>query len=272
MKITRAIFLFSCCLQIGFAQKVLVIAHRGASGLAMENSISAFDKAIQSGADYIETDVHQTKDSVVVVMHDFSVNRTCVVTKELKNNYGAKAGLKEISVAEFRGLKLKGSEEAPPTLEEAIKFIGGRCRLMIELKKGSDYYPGIEERILKIIRENHAENWVDVIHSFDKKALLRINKEQTGMKLQRLIVFKLPLTSFNFSKTLNKDKFENWSGVNVYYRFITKKLVRRLHRQHKTVFAWTVNKTRAARRLVSKGVDGIITNRPDILKEIIGNK
>ena len=247
----------------------MVIAHRGASDSAPENSLSAFEKAIACKADYIETDVHQTADGEVVIMHDLSVNRTCNVGKNLQEKYGKKVLIKDLNKEEFLALKIKNTQEAPPTLDAAIKLISGRSKLLIELKKGNDYYPGIEQHILQIIKDNNAAEWVNVIHSFDKNALLEINRQNTGMKLQKLIVFKLPLTSFNFSKKFNKDKFENWQGVNTYYFFTHKKLVRKLHKQNKTVFAWTVNKRRVAKRLIRIGVDGIITNKPEMVRELL---
>ena len=255
----------------GFSQTI-VIAHRGASAYTVENSLAAFEKAIQLRADYIETDVHQTADSTVVIMHDLSVNRTCKIEESISKKYGKKILIKNMSADDFNSLLFKNLNEHPPTLDSAIKFIHGRCKLLIELKKGNDYYPGIEQRILKIIKDNDAFSWVNIIHSFDKKALLDLNQQNTGIKLQRLIVFKLPLTSFNFSKKFNKDKFENWQGVNAYYFFVNKKLVKRLHKQGKTVFAWTVNKKRVAKRLIRIGVDGIITNKPDMVKELISKK
>lgn len=246
---------------ISFSQP-LIIAHRGASSLATENSLAAFEKAIELKADYIETDVHQTADSVVVLMHDLSVNRVCAVK-------GGKRRIKDMQSKEFLNLKYRHSDQGPPTLDSAIKFIHGRCKLLIELKKGDGYYPGIEQRILKIIAQNHAEAWVNVIHSFDKQALLNVHQQNSGVKLQRLIVFRLPLSSFNFSKKIDRDKFTDWSGVNVYYRFCSKRLIRKLHSLGKTVYAWTVNKKRSAKKLVKRGVDGIITNRPQMMVELI---
>lgn len=255
-----------------FGQKPLIIAHRGASAYAPENTLEAFKKAIEMGADYIETDVHQTKDSVVVIMHDFSVNRTCEIPDSSGIKSSKKILIKDLYLAQFSSLRIKEKSYPPPTLDSAIKFINGRCRLLIEIKKGSDYYPEIEKHILDIIYKNHAENWVNIIHSFDKNALLEINRQNTGITLQKLIVFKLPLASMTYSKNFNKDRFDSWQGVNVYYRFTSKKLIHRLHQQHKTVFSWTVNRSKAAKRLIKRGVDGIITNKPDMIKEIVANK
>lgn len=256
------VFLF---LSYSFFPQTLIIAHRGASSLEVENSIAAFEKAIELNADYIETDVHQTSDSVVVIMHDLSVNRVCRTS-------GKEMLIKDLTCKEFCALKYKDAEACPPTLDSAIKFINGRCKLLIELKKGNSYYPGIEQRILKIIAYNNAASWVNVIHSFDKQTLLNVNSKNTGVKLQRLIVFKFPLSSFNFSKKLNKDKFTEWSGVNVYYRFCSRRLIRKLHAQGKTVYAWTVNKKGPMKRLIKKGVDGIITNKPEMMKQLLHSK
>lgn len=246
--------------------QILVIAHRGASAYKAENSISAFEEAIKMKADYIETDVHQTADGVVVLMHDLSINRTCNIPKEIRK--GKKTLIKDLSFNEFKALQLKGFSETPPSLDSAIKFIKGRCKLLIELKKGGDYYPGIEKHIIEIIKANNAESWVDIIHSFDKKALLNVQEQKSGIKLQKLIVFKLPLSSFVFSKKLNKDDFKNWQGVNVYRLFASKRLINKLHKQNIKVFVWTVNKKRKAKKLIKRGVDGIITNKPDMVKKL----
>ncbi len=263
----KNIFLFLLFLNISiYSQKPLIIAHRGASAYAPENTLSAFEKAIEMGALVIETDVHQTKDSMVVIMHDLSVDRTTT----------GKGLIKDLSSVEFKKLYIDTchaersrsaqKKERPPTLEEAIKCIHGRCRLLIELKKGSDYYPNIEKHIVDLINKYHAQSWIYTIHSFDKKALINVAKRDSNINLQKLIVFKFPLVSFNFDKKFNKDDFESWQGVNVYYRFCSKRVIRKLHKLGKTVYVWTVNKPRKARKFARRGVDGIITNKPDILE------
>jgi glycerophosphoryl diester phosphodiesterase len=264
----RSVFIFSFIFFIGrICSQPLVIAHRGASAYKPENSISAFEEAIKMKTDYIETDVHQTKDGIVVIMHDFSVNRTCDIPSNSKTD------IKDLSYSEFSSLKIKGTNEHPPGLDSAIKFINGRCKLLIEIKKGSDYYPGIESNILAIIKTNNAESWVDIIHSFDKQALLNLQQQKTGAKLQKLIVFKFPLASFTFSKKGEKDDFAAWQGVNVNRWFASKRTIKKLHSQGKTVFVWTVNKKRKMKKLVCRGADGIITNNPDMARAIIlGNK
>lgn len=251
-------FLFLCGSDI-FSQSPVIIAHRGASAYAPENTLSAFEKAIDMGAAVIETDVHQTKDSTVVIMHDLSVDR-------ITNGQGL---IKDMDYSVFKDLQIKDHQvswQNPPSLEEAIKLINGRCKLLIELKKGNDYYPGIEKRVVELIHKYNAESWISTIHSFDKKALINVAKLDSNINLQKLIVFKLPLVSFTFDKHFRKDDFKSWEGVNVYYRFCSKRVIRRIHALRKTVYVWTVNNPRIARKMVRRGVDGIITNKPDILQ------
>lgn len=262
----RSLYIFVLLISLGeIGAQPLVIAHRGSSAYKPENSISAFEEAIKMKADYIETDVHQTKDGMVVIMHDFSVTRTCISPKNSKTE------IKELSISEFSALKIKGTNEQPPSLDSAIKFINGRCKLLIEIKKGGDFYPGIENNILAVIKANNAEAWVDIIHSFDKQALLNLQQQKTGTKLQKLIVFKFPLASFTFSKKGEKDDFSAWQGVNINGKFASKRIIKKLHSQGKTVFVWTINKKRKMKKLVRRGADGIITNKPDLAKEVIKN-
>ncbi len=244
---------------ISFSQNPIIIAHRGASAYAPENTLSSFEKAIEMGALIIETDVHQTKDSVVVIMHDLSVDRTT----------NGKGLIKDMSSIDFKQLSIKQQKsvlkENPPTLEETIQLINGRCKLLIELKKGNSYYPNIEKHIVDLITKYNAQSWISTIHSFEKEPLMNIAKRDSSINLQKLIVFNLPLVSFNFDKHFNKDDFKNWEGVNVYYKFCSKRVIRKIHKLGKTVYVWTVNNPRKARKLAKRGVDGIITNKPNIL-------
>ncbi|MES2566486.1 MAG: glycerophosphodiester phosphodiesterase [Bacteroidota bacterium] len=243
-----------------FSQNPIIIAHRGASAYAPENTLAAFEKSIQMGATVIETDVHQTRDCVVVVMHDLSLDRTT----------NTKGLIKDVLSGNFKVIEIRLSDKShrvcPPTLEETIQLINGRCELLIEIKKGNDYYPGIEKNVVDLIHKYKAESWIRTIHSFDKKALLNVAMQDSNINLQKLIVFKFPLVSFNYDKHFNKDDFKNWKGVNVYYRFCSKRVIKKIHQLGKTVNVWTVNSPRIARKMARRGVDGIITNYPDILQ------
>lgn len=250
---------------ICISQNPIIVAHRGASAYAPENTLLAFEKAIQLGAAIIETDVHQTNDSVVVIMHDLSLDRT-TNGKGLIKNTSSTQFKKLVCTSKKNEIQNTKPQQHPPTLEEAIQLINGRVKLLIELKKGTNYYTNIEKHIIDLIKKYNAQSWISTIHSFDKQALINVAKLDSNINLQKLIVFNLPLVSFNFDKQFNKDDFKNWQGVNVYYKFCSKRLIKKLHNLNKTVYVWTINKPRIARKLAKRGVDGIITNKPDILK------
>ena len=120
---------------VSFSQNPIIIAHRGASAYAPENTLNSFEKAIEMGAMVIETDVHQTKDSVVVIMHGLSVDRTTF----------RKGLIKEMDLNTFKNCKVRIKNgctfDYPPTLEEAIKIINGRCKLLMNLKKEISIIP-----------------------------------------------------------------------------------------------------------------------------------
>jgi glycerophosphoryl diester phosphodiesterase len=243
------------------SQNSLIIAHRGASAYAPENTLSAFEKAIKMKAMAIETDVHQTKDSVLVLMHDESVDRTT----------NGKGLIKDMLFDDFKKLEIRSplsvKTEHPPSLEEALALVHSRCQLLIEIKRASDYYPGIEKRLVELIKKCHAEHDIKAIHSFEKQALVNVAKVDSLIPLQKLIVFKLALGNLSFDKHFIKDDFKTWEGVNVHSRFCSKRIIRKLHRLGKTVYVWTVNDPKKAGKFVKRGVDGIITNDPDILNK-----
>ncbi len=258
-------FLF---ISIHFTAQTLVIAHRGASGSAPENTLESFLKAAKLGVDYIELDVHQTKDSVLVVMHDKSVNRTT----------NGKGLIKNLTYDSIRKLNANVSGKFPsfknvkvPSLALVLDSLKNyKCKVLVELKYGSDYYPGIEKRLVNLLK-NYDES-VFVIHSFNKAALLDSSLQKSSIPKQKLFVLKFPLASLTFDKRVQFDNFSKWNGTNVYYKFCSRRLIRKVHKMNKTVFAWTVNKPRKMKKLIRRGVDGIITNKPELLKEIIAKQ
>src|SRR5687767_8955806 len=135
------------------SNKPLIIAHRGASGHAPENTLASIDKALQMGADVIEIDVHQTLDSVLVVMHDVKLDRTTDKQGLIKNYRWAE--IKDADAGSWYSAEFAGARI--PMLEDVIRHINGKARLLIEIKKDGDYYPSIEWRTLNIIKANHAE-------------------------------------------------------------------------------------------------------------------
>lgn len=235
-----------------------IIAHRGSSGNAPENTLSAFRLALEAGAKGIEIDVHLSKDKKVVVIHDFRIDRTT----------GNKGLVSEITFAELRKCNAsKGFEDAfpdekIPSLEEVLNLTKGKAILYIELKKGRTFYPGLEERVLQCIYSQKAEGWC-VLHSFHPAILFRINRSDKKIPLL--------LTAENYS-VLQKNpdaffkrplmKLSNMAGLNLNSARLSAGLLKKIHSHGMKLYSWTVNNTNEMRRMKRIGADGIITNFP----------
>jgi len=247
----------------------LIIAHRGASGHAPENTIAAIDKALEMGADVIEIDVHQTLDSVIILMHDVTLNRTTNMTGSIKDYHWA--SIKNADAGSWFSADFAGEEI--PTLEEVISQINDRALLLIEIKKGGDYYPGIELRVLDIIKSNHAESWC-MIQSFSDEAIQNFIELKSGMKVYKLALGNIPFWPAYIDGKIRCGsilKYKEVAGINPNLNFAGKRIIRRLHERGQEIFVWTVNKEKDMRKLVGLGVDGIITNYPDKLKKILND-
>ena len=249
-------------------KNTLIIAHRGASGSAPENTLSAFVKAVEAGADMIELDVHQTKDGVVVCIHDEDLSRTTsgngkvnkFTFNELQN---FDAGIKFNE--KFKGEKI-------PSLEEVLKQI--KLPLLIEIKKGEGYYHGIENKIFELLKKYDLKNQC-VIQSFESSVLDKFRKLGGGIELHKLVTGNIPIIPLHIDnklKTGSITKYSKFPAINPNYRFISKKLVNKLHHEGKKIFTWTVNNESDMLKMVQYGVDGIITNYPEQLVKILGNQ
>lgn len=251
------------------AVKPLIIAHRGASGHAPENTIAAIDKALKMGTDVIEIDVHQTRDSVIMLMHDAALNRTTNMTGSIKDyNWD---DIKDADAGSWFSEDFAG--EKIPALDEVIKNINGRARLLIEIKKGGDHYPGIERGVLNIIKANHAESWC-MIQSFSDRAVENFLNLKSGIKVYKLAVGNIPALPVYVDGKVNGGsilKYKNVTGINTNISFTRKRIVERLHERGQEVFVWTVNEEKKMRKLIRHGVDGIITNYPGRLKKVLAD-
>ena len=247
-------------------ENINVIAHRGASKFAPENTMAAVKLALNSNAAYIEIDVHQTLDSTLILMHDESLDRTT-------NGSGL---IKDKTYAEMQKLDAgkwfseEYTNEKVPTLESVMQLVNGRANLIIEIKKGNDYYPGIEQNIIKIIRKYKAENWV-VIHSFHSDILKKVHAIAPDIKLHKLIFAKFKFVPFIISKKpeiLDMDELDFVDTYSINYFFTNKEIINLLKSKGKKINVWTVDDPQTAKELIALGIDGIITNNPAILKEI----
>jgi glycerophosphoryl diester phosphodiesterase len=243
-----------------------VIAHRGAPKAAPENTLSAFKKAIELGADILELDVHQTKDSQLVVIHDATVDRTT----------NGKGRIADYTVAELRRLDA-GSWFAPaftgekiPLLEEVLDATPDSISLLIEIKHGSETYPGIEKRVVQLTRENNATGRV-IVKSFDDEVLQLVRRLAPEIPRLRIIVLQIPLLNIIIERGISVGEILDYDVqyLQLHWFGISKSFVGQAHSKGYKVFAWDVHDEKRMREMIEKGVDGIETDYPDRLKHIL---
>jgi len=246
--ITVLLILFSVSNQA----QTKIIAHRGFSDIAPENTLSAFEKAIEIGADYFEVDVHQTKDNVLVVIHDKTIDRTCSNNKTGKISELNFSDLQNVRVGFSCKFGNEFSNEKIPTLKEALEFAKGKIKVCVELKADE-----IENKVVELLNELDMINQV-IVFAFNDKSLVKIKNLNPEIKT-------LFLKNHTNIKTLDfvKEIHANAIGVG-YDTKITKEFILYAHKNNIKVFKWTVNKEQEMKELIDLNIDGIITNRPDL--------
>ncbi|PCJ27437.1 MAG: hypothetical protein COA97_03995 [Flavobacteriales bacterium] len=244
-------------------KSIIITGHRGAGGLAPENTLASIQLAIDLGVDRIEIDVQQTKDNVIIVLHDRTLRRTTTGIGYVKTKTYAEI-LKHSAGYKFNKYYIK---EKVPTLDEVIQFINGRVELLIETKYSFMYYPNIERHIINVIKSNDAKDWCKVI-SFNDRALFRVHKLDNEIRTGKLFVGKYSNLPLSWDKGVNIKPLKRYHFVDeiiVKHIYATKKIIDRVHGMGKELHVWTVNDSKTIQDLVDRGVDGIITDYPNLL-------
>ena len=231
----------------------LVIAHRGASAAAPENTIAAFERAVADGADAIELDVHLSRDDQPVVIHDETLERTTDGRGPVRGH--TMRELKRLDAGAWRGPGFTG--QRLQTLQEVLERFRGRTRFWIELKGGSDLYPDIEERIVGLLEVYDVIDGA-LVQSFDHAALARLRSFSRELSLGALLA-RAPL---DLARDVPPDADAVCPSSDV-LGATEREAIRRSGRQ---CHVWTVNEPALMDRLVEWSVDGIITDRPDLLR------
>ena len=231
---------------------VIVIAHRGASYDAPENTLAAFRRAADEGADLVELDVQESSDGVVVVAHDSDLMK--VGKSPVKIWEATAEELRKVDIGTFHAAVFK--EERVPTLEEALEACRGKARVNIELK---EYGHGqrLAERVVEIVEAAGMQDQI-VTMSLSRElveAMERLRPEWT-------------------SGLLSAKAIGNLSGLPVDFLAVesgmaTRRFIRLAHAAGKPVYVWTVNDPQRMIRMMGLGVDGLITDRPALAREVI---
>lgn len=261
----------------GARDEPVVIAHRGASAYAPENTLAAIDLADRMGFDWVENDVQRTKDGELVVVHDDSLARTTNVEQVFPGRSPWK--IKDFTAAEIAVLDA-GSWFGPefrgarvPTLKQYVNRVErNRQKLLLEIKK-PELYPGIEKDTLRVLGQ---EGWLNrhhvkhrlVIQSFGVDSVKAVHARRPDLTTGFLgtpAVADLPEYA-RFTDQINPTH----TSVTAGYVAAVHKL-KGAHGKQLQVNTWTVNTAAAATRVDEFGVDGIITNNPDIVRDAVGD-
>ena len=219
---------------------MLRIGHRGARAYAPENTLTSFKKALEIGVDAVELDVRRTKDRQLVVIHDADVKRTT-------NGEGL---VSELTLKEIKSLDA-GSGEKIPTLEETLDFFDKKVKVFVELKEA-----GNEKQALSIVHEKGLEKNV-IIVSFLEDALRKVRELNKDIEIGLIYArHKNPLKAALELKA---------NYLLAFYRFTHTANVEKAHEFGLKVIVWTINSPQEAEEYAKKGVDGIASDKPDIL-------
>ncbi len=318
----------------------LIIGHRGAKGIAPENGLSGFKKAVKLGIDGVELDVHLSKDGKLIVVHDMDLKRLTGskipikrhTFKELKKydisklftknqekikeklpdevkyflelkaiqansfyfniynqltrkkisfylhwdgkrfdvvkklflsrNDGKKLCFKQLKIKKKdildleKGKVRKYHNQQMPLLKDVLKILKGKLYVNIEIKGGEKIYPGIVDKLVKETKSFGYENIL--FSSFDRDTVILLKEKYPALKVNGL-----------FAKWINPRRYINgMDGLNPNIFWCKEKLISYLRKSGKTVYVWTVDKEVDMIRFILCGVDGIITDYPQILKKI----
>ena len=241
----------------------IIIGHRGASAYFPENTMAAFRAAHSMGAEMIELDVLLSKDGVPVVFHD----------AELDDHTNGSGLVSDHTLKELKALDAGGwfdpkfSDQRIPTLEEVLQFASGKIALNIEIKSEAvtgEMEGGVEEKCLRLVKQYDMQDHV-LFSSFDYRVASHINRLDPDMPVA-LLYYKKTSGKKLPSELVNEYDAD---AFNCSFSQLTKKRLKDLRAHEIPVFVYTVNQKRRMQKLLDKGVTGIFTDKPDLLKSLI---
>jgi glycerophosphoryl diester phosphodiesterase len=241
----------------------LIIAHRGESFDAPENTLAAINLAWERGADAVEIDIHLTKDNHIVVIHDFNTRRLTGVSKNIKDQ--TLAELRKLDVGLWKNDNWKG--EKIPTLSEVFETVPHGKKIIIEIKSDAAIIPFLKE---KIEQSERSVNQVEFI-GFDLKTMVQAKKEFPQHNVLWLLdldyywyrkIFRPSITkAIATAKAFQLDGLNVWAGS-----MLDKELISAVKNSALLLYCWTVNDVEKTKNLMDWGIDAITTDRAQWLK------
>lgn len=230
-----------------------IIAHRGASGHAPENTMASFKMALEMGALAIELDVHLSLDGQIVVIHD----------EDLKRVAGVKIPVRAMTAGELAGMDVgswfdsRFKKEGVPTLEQVYDLVDGKAEVHVELKKGSKLYPGIEQKVVDLIARRKAFK-TTLVSSFDHAALKTVRKLDDRVRIGYLMGATPALKAFPEMRALKAE------SLNCSFWQADRLKVGLARKRGLKVLVYTVNTQAQIDKLKRLGVDGVFSNFPEL--------
>jgi glycerophosphoryl diester phosphodiesterase len=250
------------------APRPAVAAHRGGAWLWPENSRLAFENALGLGVEYLELDVHLSRDGEVVVVHDPTLDRTTT---------GA-GPVRERTLAELRALRLRdrngtATAQAVPTLDEVVGLAASaRRQLLVEIKvdPGRERYPGIEERVVAAL-DRHAMAGAAVVMAFEPKTWLRLRELRPSLRVGALFSARgVERTGATLAAAMDAAVGAGVAFIGLEHTMVTAAAVEQARHAGIALGAWTVNEAPDLRRVIDLGVAIVISDRPDLAREMLG--
>ena len=231
--------------------KAVVMAHRGASSAAPENTLAAVKQAIEDGSDWVEIDVQETADGEVVVMHDSDFMKQAGVDLKIWN--ARRADLAKIDIGSWFDPTFK--DERVPTLKDVLTVCKGKIGVNIELK----YYghdDQLEQRVVETVEALEMASNV-IVMSLEADAVKKMKSLRPSWKVGQLM---------SVSAGGLQDSNADFVAVNA--SFAGRSFVRSAHDAGKEVYVWTVNDAPTLSAMMSRGVDGLITDKPALARSV----
>ncbi|SFA77686.1 MULTISPECIES: glycerophosphodiester phosphodiesterase family protein [unclassified Bacillus (in: firmicutes)] len=233
------------------------VGHRGAAGLSPENTFASFDKAMEHGMEYIELDIHMTKDGHLVVIHDDTINRTT----------NGKGRIRDFTIKELTTYEA-GSwfhtdycTERVPTLNEVLNRYHEKIGFLIELKKPS-LYPGMEEKLAEELVALHlTDSQKIIVQSFDRNSMKKFHTLLPNIPIG--VLLKNRGIGISTNTLLDISKYASY--VNPKKTMVNRRIVKKIHSFGLKTMVWTVRSKKEAEKFKRLGVDGIISDFPSLL-------
>jgi glycerophosphoryl diester phosphodiesterase len=238
----------------------LNLGHRGARGLAPENTLAGMRAAMQAGADGVEFDVQRTADGHLVIFHDDNLKRICGVGGRIVTS--TLAQLRELDAGRHFGPQFAG--ELIPTLNEVLETLPASAFVNIEAKRFRFRSDGLETGIVDAFRRHNLAGRC-IVSSFNPVLLWRLGRMDRAVPLGLLYAPDEP-------PGLNRGwprHLLRLAALHPYHGQLTPELVQQARGRGQQVNTWTVNEPDDMRRLIGLGVDSLITDRPDLLTEVL---